>query len=135
MEEPSKQNIVVIEDVDLPMTWYADTLWVEATIKAMFVIDIFPLLGLPLYLIIMMVIYFHYQYMNIWSLAVVLDVMETEVEGAEQWTISNWFLFPVRRSIMFSLLSFIGLVGNLMLPINFIIVPITGLLTWINNYY
>ena len=101
----------------------------------MYVLDIFPLFGLPLYLLLALVIYIHYQYMNVWSLAVVLDILESPLEEKDEWTISNWFLFPVRRSILFSFLTLIGLAGNLMIPINFLIVPVTGLLAWVNNYY
>ena len=73
--------------------------------------------------------------MNIYSLVVVFDNIDGPVEGKEDWNISNWFLFPVRRSMLFTMLTFVGLVGNIMIPINFIIVPVTGLLAWINNYY
>ena len=126
----------MIEALDLPMTWYADQIWVDSTLKFMYVLDIFPLIGLPLYLLLALVIHVHYQYMNIWSLAVVLDIFESPLETIdEDWTVSNWFLFPVRRSILFQFLTLIGLAGNLMIPINFIIVPVTGLLAWINNYY
>ena len=118
------------------MTWYADQIWVDSTLKFMYVLAIFPLIGLPLYLLLALVIHVHYQYMNIWSLAVVLDIFESPLETIdEEWTVSNWFLFPVRRSILFQFLTLVGLAGNLMIPINFIIVPVTGLLAWINNYY
>ena len=135
VEESTKKEIVELEAIDLPMNWYLETMWVDSTIKAMFIANIFPLIGLPIFLIIATVVYFHYQWMNIYSLSVVFDNFDGPVEGKEDWTVSNWFLFPVRRSILFNMLIIVGTVGNLMVPINFIIVPVTGLLTWINNYY
>lgn len=124
-----------LETIDLPMSWYVDTLWVDTSIKAMYVINIFPLIGIPFYLIIALVIYTHYNYMNLYSLWYVFDNIDGPVEGKEDWNISNWFLFPVRRTMLFSMLTLVGLVGNIMIPINFIIVPVTGLLAWINNFY
>ena len=112
----------------MPMSWYVDTMWVDFTIKAMYFFDFFPIIGIPFYIVIAFIVYCHYQYMNMWSLWFVFDNFDGPVEGKEDYTVANWFLFPVRRSIIYNMLFIVGLVGNLMIPINFIIVPVTGLL-------
>ena len=134
-KESEETEVVVFEEVDLPMSWYEETLWVDTLIKAAFVCNVFPLIGLPVFLLLDLIIHTDYFVMSIWSLAVVLENMSSPLEGKERWTVKNWFLFPVRRAIMFSLLSIVASAGNLMVPVNFIIVPLTGLLAWINNYY
>ena len=134
-DEKEQGEVVVFEEIDVPMSWYDETLWVDAVIKAMFVCNVFPLIGLPIFLILSLVIQTDYYIMNLWSLVVVIENMSEPLEGKEDWTLNNWFLFPVRRSILFFLLTIFGSIGNLMVPINFIIVPVTGLLAWINNYY
>lgn len=134
-QDNNQKEVVVVETLDLPMSWYVDTMWVDFTIKAMYISDIFPIIGIPFYILFALIVYFQYQYMNLWSLWFVFDNFDGPVEGKEDFTIGNWFLFPIRRSIIFNMLFFVGLVGNLMIPINFIIVPVTGLLAWINNYY
>ena len=72
--------------------------------------------------------------MNFWSLGVVLDE-EQDVELAEEWTIENWFTYPLRRSLIFVFLTFMGTIFSFMIPINFVIVPVIGLLAWVNNMF
>ena len=93
--------------------------------------------------------------MLFWSLAVALENPEgteapppTEEESVDpdfeptldnisthDWTMDNWWLFPFRRIMVFSFLALFGTIGNLLIPINFVIVPALGILAWVNNYY
>ena len=113
------------------MSWYEDYMWIDTSIKFMYTFGTFPLIGLPVYIILAMIIAGQYTYMDIWSLVVVLD----ESKDPDDWNLSNWFWFPVRRSIVFTIFAILGTIGNLLIPINFVIVPVIGLLAWINNFY
>lgn len=137
-EKQQYQEIVVVKPADVPMSWYDDTMWVDSLIKAQYTCGTFPIIGLPFYLIMGMVVFVHYVYKMFWSLDIILEdaeVVEEGQPGGDDWTINNWFLFPVRRGILFSMFATIGSIGNLLVPINFIVVPVIGLLAWINNFY
>ena len=116
------------------MNWADEHEWVDGAIKTCFVFGIFPLVGLPLYIIFSLVLSGYYLYMETYTLFLVFGTEENSAE-AEEYNILNWFIYPFRRRFVFNFIAMIGTVGNILFPINFIIVPVLGLLAWANNIF
>ena len=72
-EKKDNEQVVVIEAPDVPMSWYEDTMWVDGLIKAAYTIGTFPIVGLPIYLILAAIIWTQYVVMIFWSLEIVLS--------------------------------------------------------------
>ena len=103
-------------------------------IKTSFVFGIFPLVGLPFFILFGIILSSYYLWMETYTLFLVFSTEESSTE-AEEYNILNWFIYPFRRRFVFNFVAMLGTVGNILFPINFIIVPVLGLIAWANNIF
>ena len=57
------------------------------------------------------------------------------MEGMSEWTEENWEQGPLRRLLVFILVSMMAILMNVLIPLNYTILPVLGLIAWLNDYY